>query len=439
MIPLAPRSKQMMGSNTNNNSLLPSPKQHKQQAQSSASARILKIAKAKAHNSVNNNKHNMINSNKGMSTVGWRRYGIDRRRQLLEQDELEGGNKFHLNYQCRIQGYFALSEKIIAQFNDSFANESDIEVVYVMGNRLCHFLTEALPRHPAYMKKDPLVSRLREKSLQSLVHINKRIEALALRIDEEQLNKYIMHDFDPFADDDDDDSCSSSGSEMDHFTQSCSNSAIANNDPQWESFDGWSFDLPDKLKRKANQQMSYDNNNLPPCKDVDVSAETEDTSNETFSSSERSFQASDDYEPIYAGFGLDFLRRIASESVRYETDSDADDSWAQECESEVESAIYSTTSLSLTYDPARIALQELMLNKRRRQPQYYSGHSIVEAPTDESDNERSDGGKENHSVNFDLSPDNTFDNEEEEEISTAFRSKSLLPSKPSAYSDRVNL
>ena len=42
----------------------------------------------------------------------WRRYGISRRRQLLEQDEADGGNVFELNYQCRIQGYFALAEKV---------------------------------------------------------------------------------------------------------------------------------------------------------------------------------------------------------------------------------------------------------------------------------------------------------------------------------------
>jgi hypothetical protein len=43
---------------------------------------------------------------------GWRRYGIERRKQLIEQDIAEGGNRFVLNFQCRIQGYFALSEKV---------------------------------------------------------------------------------------------------------------------------------------------------------------------------------------------------------------------------------------------------------------------------------------------------------------------------------------
>ena len=44
--------------------------------------------------------------------AGWRRYGMERRKQLIDQDIREGGNSFDLNYQCRIQGYFSLSEKV---------------------------------------------------------------------------------------------------------------------------------------------------------------------------------------------------------------------------------------------------------------------------------------------------------------------------------------
>lgn len=47
-----------------------------------------------------------------VSAVQWRRYGKERRRQLLQEDEVGGGNNFDLNYGCRIQGYFGLSEKV---------------------------------------------------------------------------------------------------------------------------------------------------------------------------------------------------------------------------------------------------------------------------------------------------------------------------------------
>jgi len=275
-----------------------------------------------------------------------------------------------------------------------------------MGHRLKHFLTEALPRHPAYMMKDPVVSRLREKSFQSLVHLQHKISALALKIDEEQLNKYIMHDFDPFGDDDDESCTSDSYSDSDE--------AAARKDIQWENFDGWSFDLPEKLTQpnlSDNKKLGCLQDSF--CRVADVSGETEDTSNETFSSSEISFQASDEFEPIYDSYGLEFLRRIASEDVRYETDSEAADSWAQE--SEIESTVYSVNSTSFgnTCDPARIALKELMINKRQR-PQC----SKI-PPYQEKDNTKAEKG-------YALSPDNSFDSADEEEIWIAFDPTSTM-------------
>lgn len=277
-----------------------------------------------------------------------------------------------------------------------------------MGHRLIHFLSEALPKHPDYMKKDASVSKLREKSFQSLLQIKKHIEALALRIDEEQLNKYIMHDFDPFAEDD----CSTSScSEAEGEQLSLSPSTFAQDDSQWESFDGWSFDLPEKMTSHRRYPEFVKDGHL--LKEHDKSAETEDTSNETFSSSEHSFEEfSEDHMPIYNSFGLDFLKRIASEDVRYETDSEAVDSWAQE--SEIESAVYSMSSMGDTYDPARIALKEILANKRTRPSQQQSsGKQLGFQPDFEGE---FDDSKENQSLDFDLSPDTSYDSLEEEEV-----------------------
>jgi hypothetical protein len=55
-------------------------------------------------------------------------------------------------------------------------------------------------------------------------------------------------------------------------------------------------------------------------------------------------------------FGTDFLERIAKEDVRYETDSDAADSWAQDNDSLAPSA----SSAGITCDPARLAFRELL-------------------------------------------------------------------------------
>ena len=88
------------------------------------------------------------------------------------------------------------------KFYNSFENGTDLEATYIMGHRLSLFIQEALPTHPNYMSRDPVVSKLRDRSFQSLVRIKKLLDAVSLRIDEEELNKFILHDFDPFADDD---------------------------------------------------------------------------------------------------------------------------------------------------------------------------------------------------------------------------------------------
>jgi hypothetical protein len=324
---------------------------------------------------------------------------------------------------------FHVIVKIIYKFNTAFDKGSDIEATYVMGNRLSHFLTEALPRHPDYMKKDPLVARLREKSFQSLVHIKKKMDSLALRIDEEQLNQYIMNDFDPFADEDDE--STSSNDEANNISSSLVNSLLAAHDPQWENFDGWSFDMPDKMAKLATDKVEFDKElSALAWKDLNESTETEDTSNETFSLSEHSFQASDDNEPIYDSYGLDFLKRIASEAVRYESDSDAADSWAQECNSEVESAMYSTySSLGDTCDPARIVLRVLMNNRKLLS----SSNSRLAKGACECNLIQDD---ENRSLSFDLSLDVSEDGEEDTWI--AFDPKKKLVRCPTEL-ERVSL
>lgn len=402
-----------------------------------------------------------------VSNHQWRRYGKERRRLLLEEDKAAGGHQFDLNYECRIQGYFALSEKvseqrfyfrlglfafqtfdltpscsmstylplcllqIISQFNTAFKRGSDLEAAYVMGHRLIHFLSEALPRHPDYMKKEVAITRLREESLKSLVQIQKRLDSLALRIDEEQLNKYIMHDFDPLADDDSSTS-SCSATEQEQRGLGLDNNFPQEDFAQWENFDGWSFDLPESMTSSKPSAAGFVKG-ISLVKQHDLSGETTDTSNETFSSSERSFEEiSEEHMPIYDSFGLDFLKRIASEDVRYETDSEAVDSWAQE--SEIESATYSMTSVSDSYDPARIALKEILNKKKRRPSQEKSSALSFQPNFEEADFE---DAKENQTVDFDLSPDSSYDSLEEE-ILSAYAARSARPN-TGVLMDRVSL
>lgn len=131
MVPLAAR-KQLRHRQTNNYSTTdivsssPSPTQPQQQMNPSSSSRGVtgKAIKVQIQplTRKNKNKSKSTSTNKStgrnnsqssaMSSAGWRRYGIERRRLLIDQDIREGGNNFDLNYQCRIQGYFALSEKV---------------------------------------------------------------------------------------------------------------------------------------------------------------------------------------------------------------------------------------------------------------------------------------------------------------------------------------
>jgi hypothetical protein len=42
----------------------------------------------------------------------WRRYGISRRKELLEKDEREGGTKFNVNRKCSVLRYFKVSRRV---------------------------------------------------------------------------------------------------------------------------------------------------------------------------------------------------------------------------------------------------------------------------------------------------------------------------------------
>lgn len=116
-----------------------------------------------------------------------------------------------------------------------------------MGNRLVSFLSEALPQHSEY--HNTAVKSLCQKSLQDLAWMMQQMRDLAVIIDEEQLNHYVMHDFDPLPDDlsvsssvnDDDDD--TDDSDPDHW--SFSDLVDTNrNGASWESFEGgFAFDL----------------------------------------------------------------------------------------------------------------------------------------------------------------------------------------------------
>lgn len=175
-----------------------------------------------------------------------------------------------------------------------------------MGHRLVSFLEFALPQHPEY-HQSAYKSR-RVKCHQFLQYIHEQIGQVALEIDEIELNAYIDLNFDP--------------------AENCSLSSVEELDDPWHAFAGW--EAPgcvetDNSSRETSSDEEY-RFDLPAERDEFPDPDIQfygipledDDENSNDSGGDISLQ------PISA-----FLLKIANEDVVYETDSDADDSWAQ--------------------------------------------------------------------------------------------------------------
>jgi hypothetical protein len=59
--------------------------------------------------------HPMTTSSSSSSRImkeEWRRYGVARRKQLVEKDEKDGGTSFDLHKKCPIQRYFQIADRV---------------------------------------------------------------------------------------------------------------------------------------------------------------------------------------------------------------------------------------------------------------------------------------------------------------------------------------
>lgn len=147
------------------------------------------------------------------------------------------------------------------------------EDAYTLACRFKRFLESELLRHPHYDVSHAPVYPL----------LSQVLAQLAIRIDEVQLNKFVDMSLDPaisvIDNFDDDELSAEDGSQYE--------------DPKWETFSGWSFDVPG-------------------CSDSTV---------------ESSF--SQQSQPTYEELRYEsFLQHIATQSVEFESDSEAADSWA---------------------------------------------------------------------------------------------------------------
>lgn len=212
-----------------------------------------------------------------------------------------------------------------------------------MGHRLVSFLESALPQHPEYHRITLTIQRRQCQS--HLEWVRRKMEEIALTIDEAQLNAYVDCQYEPAAE------------------ESVSSSEDDDDDNGWESFTGWGDhkSVPamvesdtsscDWTKETSSESEPESFEDFP---DPDVLPDFDDSDDDD---SEHSQDHCVHYalnEPVLAS---SFLKKISLEDVRYETDSEAMDSWAQDDES---FAISASSGSALTCDPARIAFRELM-------------------------------------------------------------------------------
>jgi hypothetical protein len=276
---------------------------------------------------------------------------------------------------------------------------STYERTYLMGHRLVAFFSDALPSHPEYM--DQAMEQHRNETIRDLVWIQQRLEEIALKIDEEQLNRYITDEFVPEPDENDDSTtCSSSSSGEEKWSHE--QDAETHEEPPhlissggaWESFDGWSLDTssedetPQLLESDTSLTSSNDTGSLedtprfdlPPMSllkhpDLDQSTLTDDMSEPDCSDPGLDLELLDDDEEYkydcttradllaiqQAVRSSVFLRKIAEQDVAYEWDSEAFDSWDQGVD-EVYSECDVDSIDSLPCNPARIVLEDIGIN-----------------------------------------------------------------------------
>jgi hypothetical protein len=296
-----------------------------------------------------------------------------------------------------------------------------------MGHRLIAFLSLALPHHPGYLSVT--VSADRNKTFRDLVWINERMDEVALKIDEEQLNRFISLEFDPDPGDPEEEEeegedfndkfglgVPATGRIDTHTTWNTEQLALEQQ-ASWENFPSWNADNADVPNAADTDSSSFESelnstlrdasdserddvaprfllSNLGPIetpgkkkKQVKFQlGEDEPTVDKSFievaSGKEREtafrYHSDDGNQngehedpPIVPQYELretahgklqvsDFLRKIAEEDVRYENDSEANDSWAQDGEQFERVGSSDSAGSTLTCDPARIALREIM-------------------------------------------------------------------------------
>ena len=232
--------------------------------------------------------------------------------------------------------------KAMGQFLTMYQTGEKLEETYVMGHRMVIFLTEYLSSHPGF--HEPSTGELRKQSFQQLEKLQSCLDEMALKIDEAQADKFAEN-FDP----------------------------LVNESVDYESEDEGNFSNPSQVWTKLGNPFKDEDE-----RQVESPTSTVDTSyTESLEASD--YSLSDDESPkrriyfsdhdpetaerpeLMVELGTEFLEKIAAEEVKYESDSEAMDSWAQSEHSD-ECAIGTSQMEAVVCDPTKGALDSLKVS-----------------------------------------------------------------------------
>jgi hypothetical protein len=316
-----------------------------------------------------------------------------------------------------------------------FNQRADPEDTYTMGYRMISFLAVYLPQHPEY--NIPEAAGMRGESRYELDQLHRCLEHVALQIDEDQLNRFIADDFEPIVDDVSDSESEDGSLEEGNDFQATPQQQQTGN---WEPFANWGAES----QHKPADSPTVDTAGTESMEQYELSS---DESDKELSQPQIQLQYSQDYYDDDEGdyndyqspsrfhlveFELDsdFLERIANEDVKYETDSEAMDSWAQDFDSEAPSE----SSGGVTYDPARLVMRALPnryprgmespVKEERARTSMDSAKAAVESLIDE----RSDNESTFDSVIDDFLNGSSDDDDDDEPGPIAQRKAPLTPS-----------
>ena len=274
-----------------------------------------------------------------------------------------------------------------------------------MGYRIVSFLVECLPNHPR-LKRSPFVV---EQSETELKHLRMCLEDVALRIDgivcnetvddgDNYLDMIIAKQMEQVEEEDEDDEQQPISSDHPKRSSSSSDFEVTPFQLQnWVNFDDFKTFEDTNSKRKKEPKLSESStSDTVGTTGTDSSDDISSSSSQSKSPDRRRSKSKkhdidyDDFDSIIRGdngfknhypphwddeslksyssqpltllrksASIDFLKKVACEPVLFESDSDADDSWANG-DSKSKPCQSSSSGEAPTSDPARLAFRTIM-------------------------------------------------------------------------------